>query len=78
MQKSTIYDVAKLAKVSVSTVSRVINNYAHVRKVTRDRVLAAMKALREMGVEADFEALFREVDEKMYQDKRRMKQAEEA
>ena len=44
MEKSTIYDVAKLANVSVSTVSRVINNYPHVKKATRDRVLEALKA----------------------------------
>ena len=44
MEKCTIYDIAKLANVSVSTVSRVVNNYPHVKKATRDRVLEAMKA----------------------------------
>lgn len=39
------YDVAKLAKVSQSTVSRVLNNYPHVRKETRQRVLDAINDL---------------------------------
>jgi DNA-binding LacI/PurR family transcriptional regulator len=38
-------DVAKLAGVSHQTVSRVINNSAHVRPETRGRVLAAMRQL---------------------------------
>jgi DNA-binding LacI/PurR family transcriptional regulator len=38
-------DVAKLAGVSHQTVSRVINDSAHVRPETRDRVLAAMRQL---------------------------------
>jgi hypothetical protein len=38
-------DVAKLAGVSHQTVSRVINDSAHVRPETRDRVLAAMRRL---------------------------------
>jgi len=38
-------DVAKLAGVSHQTVSRVINNNAHVRPATRDRVLSAMRQL---------------------------------
>lgn len=38
-------DVAKLAGVSHQTVSRVINDSAHVRPETRDRVLAAMREL---------------------------------
>ena len=44
MEKSTVYDVAKLANVSVSTVSRVIKHYPHVKKATRDRVPEALKA----------------------------------
>ncbi|WP_152657184.1 LacI family DNA-binding transcriptional regulator [Oceanobacillus sp. CFH 90083] len=39
------YDVAKLAKVSQSTVSRVLNNYPHVRKETRQRVHDAINTL---------------------------------
>jgi DNA-binding LacI/PurR family transcriptional regulator len=38
-------DVAALAGVSHQTVSRVINDSAHVRAETRDRVLAAMRKL---------------------------------
>src|SRR6185312_587605 len=38
-------DVAKLAGVSHQTVSRVINDSAHVRPETRERVLAAMRKL---------------------------------
>ena len=38
-------DVAKLAGVSHQTVSRVINDNAHVRPETRDRVLSAMRRL---------------------------------
>jgi len=39
------YDVAKLAKVSQSTVSRVLNNYPYVKKTTRKRVHEAIKEL---------------------------------
>ncbi len=42
---ATIIDVAKAAGVSVSTVSRVINNYQHVRPALRQRVREAMDAL---------------------------------
>jgi len=43
---STIEDVAKLAKVSIATVSRVINNSsANVREETRNRILEAIKEL---------------------------------
>lgn len=42
----TIYDIAKLANVSASTVSRVANNRPNVRKATRARVL---KLLEECG-----------------------------
>lgn len=38
-------DVAKLAGVSHQTVSRVLNDAAHVREQTRDRVLGAMRTL---------------------------------
>lgn len=46
MKKSiSAYDVAKLAKVSQSTVSRVLNNYPYVKQTTRDRVHGAIKEL---------------------------------
>ena len=38
----TIFDVARAAGVSSSTVSRVLNNYKHVRPETRERVLTAV------------------------------------
>jgi len=41
----TIVDVAREAGVSFSTVSRVVNNYKHVKPDTRERVEAAMKKL---------------------------------
>jgi len=44
--KTTITDVAKYAKVSMKTVSRVLNNEPNVAKTTRDRVLQAAKELR--------------------------------
>jgi LacI family transcriptional regulator, galactose operon repressor len=43
--KATINDVAKQAAVSIKTVSRVINNEPSVRQATRDKVMAAVKAL---------------------------------
>jgi LacI family transcriptional regulator len=42
----TIYDVSKHAGVSTATVSRVINKHPKVDPQLRDRVLAAMQALR--------------------------------
>jgi LacI family transcriptional regulator len=42
---STIIDVAKLAEVSITTVSRVINNEPSVRTRTREKVLEAIKTL---------------------------------
>lgn len=41
----TIYDVAKVAGVGISTVSRVLNENANVREETRKRVLEAIAAL---------------------------------
>ncbi|MBD1388165.1 LacI family DNA-binding transcriptional regulator [Neiella sp. HB171785] len=43
--KVTINDVAKLAGVSIKTVSRVINNEESVRQNTRDKVMAAVTEL---------------------------------
>lgn len=42
---ATIYEVSELAKVSLATVSRVMNGNARVSDKTRDKVLAAMKEL---------------------------------
>ncbi|WP_019026352.1 LacI family DNA-binding transcriptional regulator [Colwellia piezophila] len=43
--KSTINDVAKKAGVSIKTVSRVINNEASVRQLTREKVQLAVEQL---------------------------------
>ena len=43
MQEVTIYDIAEMAGVSASTVSRVINNYPYVKKATRTRVLKLLE-----------------------------------
>ena len=45
MQRATIKDVAKRAKVSLKTVSRVINNEPAVQQRTRDKVLRAIEQL---------------------------------
>lgn len=45
MKPITLYDVARLAGVSYQTVSRVINQGAHVSVRTRDKVMAAMAEL---------------------------------
>ncbi|MBZ4688664.1 MAG: hypothetical protein PWQ96_2096 [Clostridia bacterium] len=42
---STIKEVAKRAKTSITTVSRVINNTSYVKEETRQKVLQAMKEL---------------------------------
>lgn len=44
-KRSTINDVARLAGVSIKTVSRVFNHEPNVRPITRDRVLAAAETL---------------------------------
>lgn len=41
----TMADVARLAQVSQQTVSRVLNDYAFIRPVTRERVLEAIASL---------------------------------
>ena len=43
MQRKTIYDVAAEAGVSISTVSRVVNNSGYVSKATRKKVIEACK-----------------------------------
>ena len=45
MKKTTIYDVAEEAGVSLATVSRVINGSNVVKPATRERVLDAIKKL---------------------------------
>lgn len=45
MEKATIADVAKLAGVSIKTVSRVTNNEPNVKEDTRTRVLEAVATL---------------------------------
>ena len=42
---STLHDVARIAGVSIKTVSNVVNDYPHVSAATRDRVLAAIAEL---------------------------------
>ena len=44
-KKSTMKEVAKCARVSISTVSHVINKTRHVDKETHDRVLGAIEKL---------------------------------
>ncbi len=43
MEEITIYDIAEKAGVSASTVSRVINNYPHVKPSTREKVMKLLK-----------------------------------
>ena len=50
---ATMRDVARLAGVSVKTVSNVVNDFPHVRAATRTRVLAAID---ELGYQMNFSA----------------------
>ncbi|MFS0725430.1 LacI family DNA-binding transcriptional regulator [Paenibacillus sp. 1P07SE] len=43
MKRVTVYDIAREAKVSVATVSRVLNNTAPVKQTTKDRVMALIE-----------------------------------
>lgn len=52
-KKPTIFDVARLAKVSTTTVSRVINKFSTVKDSNRDRV---EKAIKELGFVPDVSA----------------------
>ncbi len=45
-KKTTIYDVARVAGVSISTVSRVLNSPQRVREPTRQRVLETIEKLQ--------------------------------
>ena len=56
MDKKTIYDVAREAGVSISTVSRVINGSAKVRESTRRRVEAACVNYRPVASARDLPA----------------------
>lgn len=50
---ATMQDVAKLAGVSVKTVSNVVNGYPYIRETTKDKVLAAIAELDyQMNVQA--------------------------
>ncbi len=42
---ATMHDVARIAGVSIKTVSNVVNGYPHIREATRARVLAAIEEL---------------------------------
>jgi DNA-binding LacI/PurR family transcriptional regulator len=50
---ATMRDVARLAGVSVKTVSNVVNDFPHVKGATRERVLAA---IAELGYQMNFSA----------------------
>ncbi len=45
-KKPTIYDVAKLAGVSITTVSRFLNDPDKAHSQTRERVVSAINALK--------------------------------
>jgi len=50
--KATVFDVAKLAGVSIKTVSRVVNRQPHVSAATQARVDDAISTLRYIPSEA--------------------------
>ena len=43
MKKATIHDVAKKAGVSVTTVSRVLNNRGYISDEMKEKVMTAIK-----------------------------------
>jgi len=45
LKRPTIFDVARLAGVSITSVSRVINNSKKVKESVRDKILDAIKKL---------------------------------
>ena len=53
--RATISAIANLAGVGTATVDRVLNNRAHVREATRQRVLQAKSAI-ETGSDVDHQA----------------------
>jgi LacI family transcriptional regulator len=59
MNNTTIKDVAKLAGVSIATVSRVINAKPNVGEKTRNRIAAAITALNFTPNEKAREMAFR-------------------
>jgi DNA-binding LacI/PurR family transcriptional regulator len=50
---TTLHDVATLAGVSIKTVSNVVNDYAHIRPATREKVL---QAIAELGYQPNLSA----------------------
>ncbi len=54
-KRYTIQDIAKLAKVGVGTVSRVLNDDVHVKKETREQVL---KIIQDVGYRPNFAARY--------------------
>lgn len=52
MQEITIYDIARMADVSASTVSRVINNNPNVAKKTRSKILKLLETYNYVPNEA--------------------------
>jgi len=50
--KATVFDVAKLAGVSIKTVSRVVNSEPNVRPATQERVNRAIAELNYLPSEA--------------------------
>lgn len=45
MKKSTIYDVAKKANVSIATVSKVVNNKGQISEKTRNHIKEVMEEM---------------------------------
>ena len=58
--RPSLLDVARHAGVSPATVSRVLNNTAHVRESVRERVLASVKTLGYQALSSSSSALLRQ------------------